>query len=99
MKRTEKIELRVTKLEKKLLEKRAGESGLSVSEYLRRAGFGRKIGYKLTPEELEVYKDLHTYHRHFSSLSNLFKKGHPDFWKEAQSLMQEVKQHLKKLEE
>ncbi len=98
MRRTEKIELRVTKLEKKLLEKRADESGLSVSEYLRRAGFGQTIGYKLTPEELGVYKDLSAFHRHFSNLSNLFKKGHPDFWKETRNVMQIIKDHLKKLE-
>lgn len=98
MKRTEKIELRVSKLEKKLLEKRADESGISVSEYLRRAGLGQKIGYKLTPEELEVYKDLHIFHRHFSNLSNLFKNGYPAFWTEAQKLMQEIKYHLKKIE-
>lgn len=96
MNRTQKIELRVTKLEKKILEKRASETGLSVSEYLRRAGLSQKVGYKLTPEEVEIYKDLHKFHRNFSSLSNLFKSGHPDLYEDAQCLMDEVKQHLKK---
>lgn len=98
MNRNQKIELRVTKLEKKLLEKRASESGLSVSEYLRRAGFGQKIGYKLTPEELDIYKDLHQFHRNFTALSNFFKVNHPELYKESQSLIDEIKGHLKKLE-
>lgn len=98
MNRNFKIELRVTEMEKAILEKKANDRNLSVSEYLRRAGFGQKVAYRLTPEELEVYKDFHKYHKNFASLSNLFKSGHPDFYKEAHILMVEMKEHLKKIQ-
>lgn len=48
MKRTEKIELRVTKLEKKLLEKRADESGWLAREEIEEF---EKIGWKWTRTE------------------------------------------------
>ncbi len=98
MKRTEKIELRVTKLEKKMLTKRADDSGLAVSEYLRRAGFGKHVYYKLSPEELAVYKDLHKFHSNFVALSNFFKVNHSELYKETQSLISEIKQHLNKFQ-
>ena len=98
MKRTKKIELRVSALEKKLLEKRATESGLSTSDYLRRSGLSQKIGYKLTPEEIEIYKELHQFHRSFVNLSNFFKTNHSELYNESQSLINQIKQHLSKLE-
>ncbi len=98
MNRTEKIEIRVTKLEKKILTNKADDSGLKVSEYLRRAGLKRQVTYKLTPEELEVYKDLHKFHSNFTRLSNFFKVNHPALYQETQSMIDEMKEHLKKFQ-
>lgn len=93
----EKIEIRITKLEKEVIKKLAERSGLTVSEFSRRAIFRQSISYKLTPEEIEVYKELHTFRKNFASISNLFKMSDPRLSIEVKELADEVKKHLDKL--
>ena len=92
-----RIELRVSNLEKAIIEKKAESSGLSVSEYCRRSALNQEIDYKLTSEELEVYKELHEYRRNFTLISNMFKVKDPDLAKTVQVTAKNIEQHLKKL--
>ena len=96
MNKKKRIELRVTTLEKKIIEKKAENSGLNTSEYCRNAALGKKINTKLTIEELEVYKDLTKYHNNFTAISNLLKKKDSKFYKEVQEVTKLIKQHLTK---
>lgn len=92
-----RIELRLSSLEKAIIEKKAENSGLSVSEYCRRSALNQKIDSKLTSEELEVYKELHEYRRNFTLISNMFKVKDPDLAKAVQITAKKIEQHLKKL--
>ena len=91
-----RIELRLSSLEKAIIEKKAENSGLSVSEYCRRSALNQKIDYKLTNEELEVYKGLHEYKRNFTLIKNMFKERNPDLVQVVQSTANKIEQHLKR---
>lgn len=92
----QRIELRVSTLEKEIIKKKAENSGLSVSEYLVRAALNEKISYKLTTDELEAYKGLHEIRRNFTLISNMFKIKDPELAKKVEETATEVKEHLKK---
>ncbi|WP_218972320.1 plasmid mobilization protein [Labilibaculum filiforme] len=94
----QKIEFRVTSLDKAIIEKKAEHSGLSVSEYIRRSALNQKIDYKLTEKELEIYKDLHRYRRNFVLISNMFKIKDPDLVRSIRQTIEEIQEHLKKLQ-
>ena len=69
------IKFRVTKLEQAIIKKKAKDSGIAVSELLRRLALGYKLTSKLSPEEIEVYKTLANFSSNFTRISNLFKLG------------------------
>lgn len=77
----ENIIFRCTGLEKAIIEKKAEHSGLSVSAYCRATALNQKIGYKLTAEEIEVYKMLVKYHNNFTAIGNLLRKKTPHLLK------------------
>ena len=43
----------------------AKETGLSTSEFARRAALNMKVTLRFTPEELLDYENLHVYHKNF----------------------------------
>lgn len=90
------IRFRVTSLEKAIIEKKAENSGLSVSSFCRNTALGRKIGYRLTDEEIEIYKDLAKFRADFVRLSNYFNKRDVALSKEARSLADSLQRHLNK---
>ena len=90
--------MRISSLEKEILKKKAKHAGLSVSDYCRRAALNQKISYKLTEEELEVYKELHHFRTNFVSLSNLIKRKDPALSDEMRATAVAVTNHLKKLQ-
>ncbi|HZJ36564.1 MAG TPA: hypothetical protein VFD29_08070 [Gillisia sp.] len=96
MNKKELIKLRCTGLEKAILQKKADNSGQSLSSFVRSAALGHKIGYKLTDEELEAYQMLTKYHNNFVAIINLLKKKDSNFAKEVMRTADEIKEHLKK---
>jgi len=72
-KRTKYIKVRLTPLEKKLLEKKAAHAGLQVAPYCRSSALNQKINYKLTGEELSAYHLLVKYHNNFKSIGNMLR--------------------------
>ncbi|WP_159519767.1 plasmid mobilization protein [Sunxiuqinia indica] len=101
--RTQYISFRVSYIEKKAIALAAKETGLSTSEFARRAALNQKVALRFSQEELEVYKNLHTYHRNFKTISNLIKSQH--FYKndmilrELEEVISLVKQHLQKFQQ
>ncbi|MDM1370284.1 plasmid mobilization protein [Myroides marinus] len=75
MKKTKKIEFRVTLTEALIIKNKAEKVGCSVSEYIRNTALDYSLAYKLTPDEIEVYKLLNKYADNFRRISNLFKIG------------------------
>lgn len=101
--RTQYISFRVSYIEKKAIALAAKETGLSTSKFTRRAALNQKVTLRFSPQELEVYKNLHVYHRNFKAISNLIKSPH--FYKnemilhELQEVISLIKQHLQKFEQ
>ena len=81
----------------------AKETGLSTSEFARRAALNMKVTLRFSPEEMEVYKNLHVFHRNFKAISNLVKS---DYFRkndtillELEEMIKQIKAHLEKFEQ
>jgi hypothetical protein len=98
MKKTKKIEFRVTLTEYLIIQKKSNDSGCTMSEYLRSISLNYELTYKLTNEEIEVYKELNKFADNFRRIGNLFKLGDTEGVKmitiETASL---IRTHLNKL--
>jgi len=88
------VQFRCSVYEKKLLKVKAGKSGLSISEYCRRAAFNDKIIERMTDEQIEAYKMLVKYQRNFKLITNMFRKRNPKLAEEVAQLANEIRQHL-----
>lgn len=95
--KNEFIKLRVTNLEKRIIERKADRTGLSVSEFLRRNAFEKEMKNRLTEDEIECYKTLSKYADNFRRISNLFKLGDVTGMKnETLETSRVIKAHLEK---
>ena len=88
------IQFRCTVFEKKLLKVKARKSGLSLSEYCRRAAFEDQIIERLTEEQIEAYKMLLKYENNFRRIGNMFRKRNPKLEAEVSDLADEIRMHL-----
>ena len=100
---TRYISFRVNNIEKKAIAMAAKDCGLSTSEFARRASLNMKVTLLFSPEELEVYNNLHIFHRNFTVISNLVKS---DYFRkndiillELEEVIKLIKAHLKKFEQ
>ena len=98
MRKKELIKFRSTSLEKAIIQKKAKNTGLSLSAFCRAAALDQKIGYKLTDEELEAYKNLTKFHNNFINISNLLQKKDPALSKLVTDTALDIKNHLKKFQ-
>jgi len=90
------VKFRCTIYEKKLLNIKAKQSGLSLSEYIRRSLFEQEITERFSDEHIEIYKMLIKYHNNFKSIGNMYKKRNPKLTQEVYALANDIKTHLKK---
>lgn len=98
MNREHKIEFRVTLTESLLIKNKAEKIGCSISEYLRSTALGYSLSYKLTQDEIEVYKLLNKFADNFRRIGNLFKLGDATGVKETTvETANLIKDHLQKL--
>lgn len=88
------VQFRCSIYEKKLLKVKANKSGLSISEYCRRAAFDVKIIERFTKEEIEIFKMLAKYHNNFKLIGNMFRKRNPRLADEVTNLAIEIRDHL-----
>ncbi|SDS74869.1 hypothetical protein SAMN04487764_2961 [Gillisia sp. Hel1_33_143] len=89
------IKFRCSIYEKKLLKIKAKNSGLTISEFCRRAVFEKEIKERLSEDLIEIYKTLVKFHNNFKSIGNMFRKKDPKLTKEVYQLANEIKNHLK----
>lgn len=73
--RTHEIKFRCTPFEKATIEVKAQNAGLKVAEFARATALEKKITYKLTEEELEVYKTLAEFRSNFNRIGSLIKSN------------------------
>lgn len=88
------VQFRCSIYEKKLLRVKAKKSGLSISEYCRRAAFNDRIVERLSEEQIEIYKMLFKYQNNFKLIGNMFRKRNPKLSDEVVKLADEIRQHL-----
>lgn len=95
MSKTQRIELRVSLLDKKLIEINAKKSGLSISQYLVDCGLHRVIKPPPSEERLSAYKELAKFHQNFTYISNLIKNNNaPEVTLEVSKVANELLIHL-----
>ncbi|MEW4924140.1 MULTISPECIES: plasmid mobilization protein [Algibacter] len=98
MKKNKKIEFRVTLTEHLIIKHKAYKTGCSVSEYLRNIALDYPLTYKLTYDEIEVYKQLNKFGDNFRRIGNLFKLGDVTGVKETSiDTAKLIREHLNKL--
>ena len=98
MQKKERIEIRLSKIDKLILIKKASKAGLSLSQYVLSCSLNLEIKNRLTADEIECYQLLSKYADNFRRISNLFKLGDTDgFKKECLVASSEIRQHLLKL--
>lgn len=85
---------RTNSYEKKLIKIRAKKTGLSQSEFCKKAVLNFKITERLTEEQIELYKMLIKYHNNFKSIGNLIKEKHPGLYQKINNTADEIKNHL-----
>jgi len=88
------VQFRCSIYEKKLLRVKADRSGLSISEYCRRAAFDDRIIERLTQEHIEMYRMLARYETNFKLIGNMFRKRNPKLANEVVQLASEIRGHL-----
>ena len=88
------VQFRCSIYEKKLLRVKADRSGLSISEYCRRAAFDDRIIERLTQEQIEMYKMLTKYEINFKRIGNMYRKRNPKLADEVVQLANEIHKHL-----
>jgi hypothetical protein len=98
MLKKERIEIRLTKIDKLILVKKAEKSGLSLSQYVLSCSLKLEMKNRLTPQEIKCYLLLAKYAGNFIRISNLFKLG--DFTgvkEESIATSKLIREHLLKL--
>ena len=98
MKKIKKIEFRASLTEHLVIKNKANKSGCSVSEYIRNTALDYPLTYKLTSDEIEVYKQLNKFADNFRRIGNLFKLGDTTGVKEVSvDTAKLIREHLNKL--
>lgn len=93
------IKFRVSRIEKKIIEKKSERAGLTVSEFFRRLTFEKELKSRLSDDEIECYKNLFKYADNFRRISNLFKLGDVTRMKEETlDTSRLIREHLKKFQ-
>ena len=93
------IKFRVTKIEQKIIQRKADRAGISVSEFLRRLAFEKEFKSRLSDDELECYKTFSKYADNFRRISNLFKLGDvTGFKSETLETSRLIREHIKKFQ-
>ena len=91
------IKFRCSIYEKKLLKIKAKHSGLSLSEFCRRAIYDKEIKERLSDDQIEIYKTLSKFHNNFKSIGNMFRKKDPKLSRAVYELADKIKAHLQNI--
>jgi|TARA_R110002049_G_scaffold309243_1_gene519119 hypothetical protein len=92
--KSEFVQFRCSIYEKKLLKIKAKKSGLSISEFCRRAAFDHRIVERFSDEQIHVYKLLVQYQVNFKRIGNMYRKSNPKLADEVVQLANEIRKHL-----
>lgn len=97
MLKNQRIEIRLSEIDKSILQKKSEETGMSLSQFVLSCALKLEIKNRLSADEIECYKMLSKYADNFRRISNLFKLGDTDgFKKECLIASSEIRQQLLK---
>ncbi|WP_322969763.1 plasmid mobilization protein [Faecalibacter sp. LW9] len=92
------LRFRVSNTEYYIIKNKANYAGITTSEFLRAIALDYNLSYKLTEEEIEIYKELNKYADNFRRIGNLFKLGDSTKVKEISiETAQLIRDHLNRL--
>ncbi len=98
MLKKERIEIRLSKIDKLILVKKATKSNLSLSQYVLSCAMNLEIKNRLSADEIECYQTLTKFADNFRRISNLFKLGDTTGVKETTiETAKLIREHLLKL--
>jgi hypothetical protein len=93
------VKFRLSLYQKKLLKVKAKRSGTTISEFCRNAAFEKEIKERVSEDHITAYRTLTKYHNNFKSIGNMFRKKDPKLSAAVYALADEIKIHLKKLQQ
>lgn len=97
--RKRKIECRVSNMELLILKKKANQSGITLSEFIRGTALNYQLAYKLSQDEIQCYKELNNLKNNFQRISNYMKyKSTEELRTAIMETIKLVNIHLKKFE-
>lgn len=97
--RKRKVECRVTNTEWLILKKKAKDAGITLSEFIRGTALNYDLAYKLSSDEILIYKELTGLKNNFQRISNYMKnKASYELLIEIQNTIILVNKHLKNFE-
>jgi len=98
IKKNSMLKIRMTGLQKKVVLRSSRLTGLTLSEYCRRSILNQNIYKPFSEEELEIYKDLSTYHINFTRIRNYIqnKGASTEMLYEIDKVLKLIKSHLNK---
>jgi hypothetical protein len=91
-KKSQAVSVRMTPMERMLIESRAKDTGMSMSSYMVLCSLGKELKL-LSKEQKTSYKHLATYHSHFSRIGSLVR-NRADITAEVSEVIREIKKQL-----
>lgn len=97
IKRKRKIECRVSNTELLILKKKAERAGITLSEYIRGTALNYELAYKLSEDEIKIYKLLTELKSNFQRIANYMKyKATDELPRAIMETIELVNKHLQK---
>ena len=85
------VKVRLTVPEKRRLEYKAKQAGLSMSEFMRRSLDNRMIKSRLNKDEQELFRELIQEANRWQSVANMFRKKDPQLSQSVKELKNEFR--------
>lgn len=91
-KKSDSVSVRMTPMERMLIESRAKDTGMSMSSYMVLCSIGKELKL-LSQEQKAAYKHLATYHSYFARIGTLVRNN-SDISAEVSEVIREIKKQL-----
>lgn len=91
-KKSQAVSVRMTPMERMLIESRAKDTGMSMSSYMVLCSMGKELKL-LSQEQKTAYKHLATYHSNFARIGTLVR-NRADISAEVTEVIREIKKQL-----
>lgn len=92
-----KIEIRVTEDERRKISEKAENTGLNISEYMRKSALEKYLHNRFSKEEIEAWKNLTSISTALKNLSNILsKESREELIYELKFINEQIKKEIQK---